>query len=53
MNAAEFDSAKIDIAQALYPSAVDPERWIGVYSALDFDSSRSELRKRLGQSAGY
>ncbi len=47
MGEVSFASTKVDVAAALYPRVVDHAEWYRVYSALDFDSSRSKLRKRV------
>ena len=43
-----FDSDKIEAAALLHSRVVDRTNWYKVYGALDFDSSRAELKQRVG-----
>lgn len=43
-----FDSDKVEAAATLYPYVVDPKNWFMVFDTFTFDSSRDDLRSRLG-----
>ncbi|MDX9722372.1 MAG: DUF4476 domain-containing protein [Myxococcota bacterium] len=43
-----FDSDKVEAAATLYPNVVDPKNWFMVFDTFTFDSSRDDLRSRLG-----
>jgi len=47
VKAATFADTQIDIAVTLYPRVLDLSDWYKVYDALDFESSRTKLRKRV------
>jgi hypothetical protein len=44
----DFSSGKVDSAAAMWPHLVDPENAFVVVSALDSDSDKAELRRRVG-----
>ena len=44
----DFGDDKVSAAALLHPQIEDPENWILVYGALDFDSDRESLRRRKG-----
>lgn len=44
-----FDDGKIDAAVAMWPRITDPENSFVIFKKLAFDSSREELRKRVGK----
>ena len=45
MKSCDFEDTRIQVAVILYPRVVDLEAWYRVYEALDFDASRTELRR--------
>jgi hypothetical protein len=49
LEACRFESARIDVAVALYPRVIDVERWFLVDEAFDFSSSRLALKQKLQQ----
>lgn len=49
LKACRFESARIDVAVALYPRVIDVERWFLVDEAFDFSSSRLALKQKLQQ----
>jgi hypothetical protein len=46
-----YDSARVEVAAAIYSHVLDPESWLRVYDAIEYTSNRQALRERLG-SAG-
>ena len=44
-----FDSDRVQALGDLYPSVIDPENFIEVYSLLSFSSDRKELRRRVSR----
>ena len=44
-----FDSDKVEGAVVMHPRTLDLENWFKVHDAFDFDSSKQELRKRVGR----
>jgi hypothetical protein len=44
-----FDDGKVDAAVVMHPKVVDMENWFTVHSAFTFDSSKEELRRRVGR----
>ena len=46
MKALDFEQSRLDIAEFLYPRVVDVDAWYQVYAALEFDTSRDQLRRR-------
>jgi hypothetical protein len=49
LKACRFESARIDVAVALYPRVIDVDRWFLVDEAFDFSSSRLALKQKLQQ----
>lgn len=49
MDLLSFDEGKIDAAVAMWPRITDPENSFVIFKKLAFDSSREELRKRVGK----
>jgi hypothetical protein len=49
MDLLSFDEGKIDAAVAMWPHITDPENSFVIFKKLAFDSSREELRKRVGK----
>ncbi len=49
MKSSNFDDTRIAIAATLRPRTVDLPRWYLVYDALQFESSKSTLRARVGE----
>lgn len=47
MRAATFTDTRVEIGALLYPRVVDLRDWYKAYDALDFESSRGKLRKRV------
>ncbi|GEM_PF-1572550 len=44
-----FDNDKVEAAVILHPRVVDMENWFRVHDAFSFDSSKDELRRRVGR----
>ncbi len=44
-----FDNDKVEAAVVMHPRVVDMENWFRVHDAFTFDSSKDELRKRVGR----
>jgi hypothetical protein len=49
MDLIAFDDGKIDAAVAMWPKITDPENYFVMMNKLAFDSSKEELRKRVGR----
>lgn len=49
MKTSNFDDTRITIAASLRPRTVDLQRWYLVYDALQFDSSKGQLRAKIGE----
>lgn len=44
-----FDNDKVEAAVVMHPKVVDMENWFKVHDAFTFDSSKDELRSRVGR----
>jgi len=52
LKACGFESARIDMAVALYPHILDKNRWFLIDEAFDYSTSRATLRSRITQIDG-
>lgn len=48
LNALTFPSDKVEAAVLLYPMVLDPDAFYQVFGAFTFESSKEEVRARLG-----
>lgn len=48
MDILDFDNARVELGQLLYPICVDKENFYLVYDALDFESNKRKLRDAIG-----
>jgi hypothetical protein len=49
MEVFSFDDAKVNAAVAMWPRITDPENSFIIFNKLTFDSSKEQLRKRVGK----